>query len=82
MILLKPHEALIAEHLILQKIKDSHFHDFEGVTKSLGAWGGDFALAASDKDEGYIKEYFQSKGFSTVLSYDQMLLPTEELSPV
>ncbi|NNE27803.1 MAG: GHMP kinase [Saprospiraceae bacterium] len=80
--LIEEHENLVAEHLILQKIKDSHFHDFEGVTKSLGAWGGDFALAATDKGDNYIKDYFNSRGFQTVLSYEQMLLPTEELSPV
>ena len=53
--LIEEHEALVAEHLILQRIRDSHFHDFEGVTKSLGAWGGDFALAASDNG-GILRE--------------------------
>ena len=39
--------------------------------KSLGAWGGDFILAASETDP---TPYFKSKGFDTVIPYDDMIL--------
>ena len=53
------------------KVKEIHFEDFSGVVKSLGAWGGDFAMVISRNNP---KDYFASKGFDTVLSYDEMIL--------
>jgi hypothetical protein len=37
----------------------------------LGAWGGDFVLATGGEKE---KQYFIQKGFTTVLSYAEMIL--------
>jgi hypothetical protein len=34
------------EHL-LATIKESLFSDFDGIIKSLGAWGGDFVMAGT-----------------------------------
>ena len=58
---------------MLQTVKTQYFSDFEGSVKSLGAWGGDFALAASDMNESQISAYFSSKGFNTVISYRDMI---------
>jgi hypothetical protein len=37
----------------------------------LGAWGGDFILATSKENP---TDYFKSKGFETVIPFDQMVL--------
>ncbi len=68
--LLNQHEDLIALKLGFPKVKDLHFPDYEGAIKSLGAWGGDFVLITERKG---FKEYFQSKGFTIVLSFDEMI---------
>ncbi|MFN8295485.1 MAG: GYDIA family GHMP kinase [Chitinophagales bacterium] len=68
------HENIIANALNLRKVKEVYFSDFPGTIKSLGAWGGDFVLVASDESPEMIKQYFQSKGFSTFLSYNEMIL--------
>ncbi|HAT76296.1 MAG TPA: GHMP kinase, partial [Flavobacterium sp.] len=47
------------------------FPDFEGVIKSLGAWGGDFVLAISNENP---TAYFNKKGYKTVVSYQDMIL--------
>jgi len=65
------HEATMSHTLETSTIKESMFSDFDGQIKSLGAWGGDFVMALSETDP---KDYFQSKGFETILSYDQMIL--------
>ena len=39
--------------------------------KSLGAWGGDFILAASKENP---VSYFNQKGFETVIRYTDMVL--------
>ena len=72
--LMEDHESAIAEHLSLEKVKDRFFSDFIGGIKSLGAWGGDFILAASDIGEEAVKAYFSSKGYNTVLPYSEMIL--------
>lgn len=58
--LLFSHEKKISEIISLPSIGEI-FSDFDGYAKSLGAWGGDFALLASDRDAAYIAEYLRRK---------------------
>ncbi len=69
--LIKEHEELISSIIELQPVKDKLFPDYFGEVKSLGAWGGDFVLATGDARS---PEYFQKKGYSTVLCYSEMAL--------
>ena len=57
--------------LEMQTVKESLFSDFPGTIKSLGAWGGDFVMAILDENP---KDYFASKGYNTVIPYDEMIL--------
>jgi mevalonate kinase len=68
---LEEHEAIMAEVLGLPTMKQLVFPDFSGTIKSLGAWGGDFVLAAVDENP---EAYFKSKGFETIISYKDMIL--------
>ncbi|WP_304196545.1 GYDIA family GHMP kinase [Flavobacterium alvei] len=70
-IALEEHEAEMSTILEMQTIKESLFPDFDGVIKSLGAWGGDFVLVLSDENP---VEYFNEKGFKTIVSYKDMIL--------
>lgn len=69
--LLEQHEAYMSEVLEMKTVKEKYFADFGGAIKSLGAWGGDFVLVVSDTNP---KEYFDSKGFTTLLHYNEMIL--------
>lgn len=69
--LIERHEEIISKIIKLKPIKSELFSDFIGSIKSLGAWGGDFILVASDQNP---KDYFIQKGFPTILDYDQMIL--------
>ena len=71
-ILIEEHESIISEELQLPKVKDERFSDFEGSVKSLGAWGGDFCMVASEMSPSETKSYFLSKGYKTILRYDEM----------
>ena len=73
--LITKHEALLSAFLQLPTVKERLFADFAGAIKSLGAWGGDFILAVGQPD--YVKSYFTSKGFDTIRSFKQMILPTD-----
>lgn len=67
------HERLIAKELDMPRAQESRFSDYWGVVKSLGAWGGDFVLATSDKGPQATKDYFAKKGYHDILSFDEII---------
>jgi mevalonate kinase len=69
--LMNTHEQLISEIIKETPIKRRLFNDFNGSIKSLGAWGGDFVLVASQDNP---TAYFKAKGYTTILSYSEMVL--------
>lgn len=72
--LMLQHERIVSSMLELPRAQDLYFSDYWGVVKSLGAWGGDFVLATSNRDAANTKSYFQEKGFEVILSYTEMIL--------
>jgi len=77
--LMKEHESVVSEHLSIPTISEElGFADFNGGIKSLGAWGGDFILAASDLGEEGVKAYFKSKGYNTIITYENMIFQPQE----
>lgn len=72
MALMSEHEEIVAHALELSKVKGIYFSDFEGEIKSLGAWGGDFVMAAARLPFNDIKNYFINKGFTTIVPYNEM----------
>ena len=72
-LLMQCHERIIAR-CIGQEPVQKRFRDFEGVLKSLGAWGGDFILAATDWDESQVKDYFTRKGLEVIFNYKDIVL--------
>jgi mevalonate kinase len=71
--LMQCHERII-NRCIGQEPVQKRFPDFEGVLKSLGAWGGDFILAATEWDENQVRDYFKSKGLEVVFGFKEMVL--------
>ena len=69
--LIHEHEKIISSIIELPTVKESLFPDYFGTLKSLGAWGGDFILATGNKDTS---QYFIDKGYTTILSYSDMVL--------
>jgi mevalonate kinase len=68
---LQLHENTMSAILQIPTIKLNLFSDFDGVVKSLGAWGGDFVLVISKENP---TNYFKEKGFETILNYPEMIL--------
>ena len=69
--LMVEHEQIISTIIKTKTVKQKLFLDYEGAVKSLGAWGGDFILAAGNEQT---PNYFKEKGFTTVLPYSEMIL--------
>ena len=72
-LLMQCHERIIAR-CIGQEPVQKRFPDFEGVLKSLGAWGGDFILAATEWTENQVKAYFKKKGLEVIFGYKEMVI--------
>ncbi len=70
--IMEEHETLIGQWLALPKVKETHFSDFPGAIKSLGAWGGDFVLVASGADPAELSDYFTRRGFPTMFALREM----------
>ena len=68
------HEKKVADIIELPRAKSLYFNDYWGEIKSLGAWGGDFVLATSERTFEETKKYFEGKGFTTIVKYGDMVL--------
>ena len=69
--LLFEHEQIVSKTIQLKPVQELLFNDYFGQTKSLGAWGGDFILATGNEDS---TNYFNQKGFKTVIPYQDLIL--------
>lgn len=72
--LIKEHEAIVSSTLNIARAKRLYFKDFWGEIKSLGAWGGDFVLATSEKSATETRKYFNDRGFDVCLKYEDLVL--------
>lgn len=72
--LLAEHETLIGEAIAIVPVQQKHFRDYWGQIKSLGAWGGDFLLATSNRSKEATQAYFQAKGLHEVYGFTDWLL--------
>jgi hypothetical protein len=71
--LIKKHEEITGYQLDLIPIQEEYFSDFQGVVKSLGAWGGDFMMILSELPQADILPYFKNKGFSSLFTYKELI---------
>ncbi|MFD0964338.1 GYDIA family GHMP kinase [Pseudofulvibacter geojedonensis] len=71
--LLNNHELIMSLLLQQRTCKELLFNDYNnGIIKSLGAWGGDFVLVSTTKNEDL--NYFRQKGYSTIFNYKDIIL--------
>jgi len=68
------HETVIARAINQLPLQAVRFTGFPGAIKSLGAWGGDFCLAASVENEEVVKAYFHKNGCDTIFGFREMVL--------
>jgi len=71
---LMEHEALLSVILKKPVIKQERFKNFQGVVKSLGAWGGDFVMATTRKDKNSFVDEMKQSGFEVVYPFAELVL--------
>ncbi len=72
--LLCEHEKIMSAILRIAPVKERLFKGYQGVVKSLGAWGGDFVLITNHGTDRTFREYMKSLRFNTVFSWDELVL--------
>ena len=65
------HEHLISNILEQDTIKEKLFPMYPNSIKSLGAWGGDFAMVTGTSSD---INYFIHKGYNTIIQWKDMVL--------
>lgn len=68
--LMLTHESIVSELIGIPPVQKTTFSDYEGVVKSLGAWGGDFVLACGPKTS---KKYFETKGYKVCIPFYEII---------
>lgn len=69
--LIDQHEEIISKIIKTPTVKSTLFPEYGGSIKSLGGWGGDFILVTGTLSD---IEYFKTKGYSTIIPYEKMVL--------
>jgi len=72
--LIREHERIISEVLKVPPLGEKLFSDFNGDVKSLGAWGGDFILLASDMPDDYIVSYLKKKDLNIWFHFNELII--------
>jgi mevalonate kinase len=72
--LMDQHEKIIGELINKKTVKQELFKDFNGSVKSLGAWGGDFILAATRLSHKETLNYFSTKGYNVLFRFKEISL--------
>jgi len=70
---IKEHEMIIASILKQKRIKEARFNDLEGEIKSLGAWGGDFAMMTWHDSKKKLIQYLGEKNIDTIFSFKDLI---------
>lgn len=72
--LMHEHEREVSEFIGQMPVQQELFPDFSGAIKSLGAWGGDFLLVATDWGEERMRNYFAQRGLLLVFRWNELVL--------
>ncbi|MFZ4522524.1 MAG: GYDIA family GHMP kinase [Bacteroidales bacterium] len=69
--LVDKHEFILSTILKKEPIA-YRYHTFPGTVKSLGAWGGDFAMFVSGSSPGMVIDHLHGLGFQQVFTYNDL----------
>lgn len=76
--LILKHEEIIGNIIQHPSINKDIFRDFPGTAKSLGAWGGDFALLYTELDPEELKSKLFKLGLTTYFKFTDIIIQNSE----
>jgi mevalonate kinase len=66
---IEEHESILSEHLGLPKVKEKHFSSYPGAAKSLGGWGGDFAMVTRFESS---RKWLTDNGYKVIFPFKSL----------
>ena len=70
---MKEHEQIMSSILKMPTLKETVFKELQGEAKSLGAWGGDFAMITWTRNKNELKEYLNKIKLNTMFSWKKIV---------
>jgi len=71
--LFRQHDEILSGILNVKTIAETRYKDFKGYVKSLGAWGGDFAMFITDYPKDYLFSYFRKRDIVHWFAYKEIV---------
>jgi mevalonate kinase len=71
--LMEEHEAKLSKLIKLDRVSETRFPDLPGSVKSLGAWGGDFVMIATESEPETLYNYLDKKAYKTIFRYNDLV---------
>jgi mevalonate kinase len=71
---IEQHEQLLSSVLNEKTLKASRFSDLNGQIKSLGAWGGDFAMMTWHDSLTQLKKFLETKQINSIFAFKEIIL--------
>lgn len=71
--IMEEHEDRLSALIQKEKVSSIRFQDLPGSVKSLGAWGGDFVMIASDADHDTLYNYLNGRDLTTIFNYKDLV---------
>jgi mevalonate kinase len=71
--LMEEHELRLAELTGQERVAESRFPGLRGSVKSLGAWGGDFVMIATEQDPETLYNYLDKLGLDTRFRFKDLV---------
>jgi len=70
---MKEHEQIMSSILKKPTLKETVFKSLEGEAKSLGAWGGDFAMVTWTRNKNELIKHLQYINLNTLFSWKELV---------
>ena len=77
--LLHEHENRLSVILKQPTLAESRFRNLNGTAKSLGAWGGDFALIATAQPEEALRQYLAKQHMNIIFPFKEIVYDGHKL---
>ena len=71
--LLELHEQIMSSVLKKETVKKNRFGRLDATVKSLGAWGGDFALIATEIEKKYLLKRLNQMGYFHIFAWQNLV---------
>jgi mevalonate kinase len=71
--LMEEHETKLSELIRMERVSKTRFHGLQGSVKSLGAWGGDFVMIASEQETAALYNYLDKLGLTCRFKFKDLI---------